>query len=66
MVGNVQAALAARIRPRLKRLGLTLENTLEELRRLAYACPGVEDANGELLPVSEWPKEDRQTILQTT
>jgi hypothetical protein len=39
MKRNVQEALAARLRPRLKRLGLTLENTLEELRRLAYARP---------------------------
>jgi hypothetical protein len=35
MRGNVQQALAARIRPRLKRLGLSLENALEELRRLS-------------------------------
>jgi hypothetical protein len=32
----VQRAIAARIKPRLKRLGLSLDNTLEELRRRAY------------------------------
>jgi hypothetical protein len=26
--------------------------------------PAFEDANGELLPVSEWPKESRQAALQ--
>jgi hypothetical protein len=41
----------------MQRLGLTLDNTLEELRRLGYARPGpaFEDDNGELLPVDQWP-----------
>jgi hypothetical protein len=34
MNDNVQAAIAARLKLRLKRLGLSLDNTLEELRRL--------------------------------
>jgi hypothetical protein len=40
-----------------------LDNTLEELRRLAYFRTGAEDSNGELLPVSDWPMADRPAIL---
>jgi hypothetical protein len=63
---NVQAAIAARVRPRLLRLDITLDHTLEECRRLAYGRLGdaFEDANGELRPVSEWPREHVPAALQ--
>lgn len=63
---NVQAAIQTRLRPRLLKLGLALDNTLEECGRLAYARPGplFEDADGELRLVSEWPLESRQTVVQ--
>jgi hypothetical protein len=50
---KVAEALHRRLKPRLAARGLNLDNTLEELRRLAYFRTGAEDANGELLPVSD-------------
>jgi hypothetical protein len=52
--------------PRLLRLDITLDHTLEEQRRLAYYRLGdaFEEADGELRPVSEWPPEHVPAALQ--
>src|SRR5262249_28043586 len=51
--------------PRLKRLGLTLDTTLGECRRLAFVHPGFSflEASGELRPLDEWPVEHRDFVL---
>jgi hypothetical protein len=61
----VQAAIGARLKPRLKRLGLSLDSALEEYRWMAFVRPGpyFQDADGELLPLSEWPKGERQACI---
>jgi hypothetical protein len=66
MKPEIQQAIQARLRPRLKRLNLTLDDTLEEYRRLAFAHlgPSCEDVDGELLPLDEWPKDHAQNALQ--
>jgi hypothetical protein len=66
MKPEVQQAIRDRMRPRLQRLDITLDHTLEECRRLAYGRLGddFEDESGELRPVCEWPREHVQTAVQ--
>jgi phage terminase small subunit len=63
---HVRQAIQERVRPRLMKLGITLDHTLEECRRLAYGRVGddFEDQDGEYQPISEWPQEHTQTALQ--
>jgi terminase small subunit-like protein len=52
----VKEAVAAYERPIYQRLGLTLENALEEHRRLAFlTIRELFDEHGELRPIGEWP-----------
>jgi hypothetical protein len=58
--------LHGRARPsRRARLDLTLDNTLEEYCRLAFMhVTELYDADGNLKPLSEWPKSQMQAALQ--
>jgi hypothetical protein len=61
---RLRQALQARLRPKLERYELTLDRTLEEMRRLAYARVDelfLED--GSLRPIKEWPKDGLQAVM---
>jgi len=52
-------------RRRAQTLELTLDNTLEECRRLAFLhVTELFDADGNLKPMSEWPRSQIQAALQ--
>jgi hypothetical protein len=61
---QVQRAIAKRLKPRMDKLGLTLDSVLGELKRLVFVRTGVEDMDGALLPIEDWPAGIRPYVMQ--
>ncbi len=67
-LGNprIQEAIAGRVRPRMRRLAMSVENTIWECGALAFnsISPQVMTEDGQLRPLEDWPPEHVQAIIQ--